>query len=245
MKKIACLALVFAVFGWVSISDATLIGIKAYEAYAPVPDVMYDSGGTAKYTSTSQLFEVLAWDQTLYLEKPGPGIGINPHVGFGIAIKVDSSGNLVGGVDSHTYTWGSEKVITDYDMIEYVLTDFSFTWNNQTYNFYKGDIFLAGEIQRFGWQDNSPGNLDEFDFIFTNLSGKLIEYGLWPDNPIPIGAYLDTADIIWRGGGEPWGGNMTTSTSKGNKYPIPEPATILLLGVGMVGMGFVARRRRK
>jgi len=245
MKRFSTILLgtVLAIFLVAGTSNATLLGMKNYAG--GTPDVWYDAGGTANYVAATDLFYVIAWDKVLYLEKPGSGIDLGLKVGFGLAIQVDQNGDLVGGVSGHSYTWDGVTVTSDYDMVEYVLADFSFEYGGQTYSFKAGDMFLAGEIEAFGWQDNATG-LDEFDFLFDNITGKLVDYGLWPTDAYLTGSYLDT--VAWKVGGEDWDAweeDLIALTEKGDKFPVPvpEPATMLLLGGGLVGLASFGRKK--
>ena len=241
MKRLVILLAIGLILCAFSTANATLLGIKGYAG--AIPDVLWDSGGTIKYTASNDLFEVIAWDKDIHYlpeyPKPGSGYdGLINKVGFGIAITVDSSGNLTGGVSGHTYTWGSTSTTSDYDMIEYVLTGFDLVYKGDTYTFSPGDVFLAGEVVAFGWDDV---NKNQFDFLIGSVSGKLVDIGLWPTN-LPTGAYVDTAGN-W--GTWDWTQDLNIGTEKGDKYPVPEPATMLLLGSGLLGMGVYARRRFK
>ncbi|MGB9500453.1 MAG: PEP-CTERM sorting domain-containing protein [Dissulfuribacterales bacterium] len=240
--KISVMA-VAAVFLVIGTASATPIGIKNYAG--AVPDVQYDSGGQVTYTDINDLFEIQAWDKNLWLEKPGPGIAIANNVGFGLAVYVDNNGDLTEGVTNHTYTWGSESVTTDYDMIEYVLNNFSFDWKGSTYSFNKGDTFLAADVKAFGWQDSVASSFDYFDYLFDTVSGKMVTFGLWPTSPL-TGGYIDTSQ--WTVGSNdwnPWQGDLTVLTEKGDKYPVPEPATVLLMGAGLGLLGLGAACRKK
>lgn len=240
MKKLVILLAIGLMLCVFSTANATLIGIKGFAG--AMPDILWDSGGSIKYTASNDLFTIIAWDKDIHYlpeyPKPGPGFDIGSKVGFGIAITVNDSGNLTGGVSGHTYTWPAGSTTSDYDMIEYVLTGFDLVYKGVTYTFNPGDIFLAAEVVGFGW-DNV--NKNQFDFLFGTVSGRLVDIGLWPTD-LPTGAYVDTAGN-W--GSWNWDGDLTILTEKGDKYPIPEPATMLLLGSGLIGLAGFARRRFK
>jgi len=248
LMAVAVIVAVVMVAGTVS---ATLLGIKDNYS-ANVPDILYDAGGTISYDAGTDLFELIAWDKTLYLEKPGSGIDISDKVRFGLAICVDENGNFTGGVTGHTYTWDGTSITSDYDMVEYVVEDFSFEWNGTTYKFEAGDIFLAAEVLAFGWDEV---NKKTFDFLFGPVSGKLVTtylhydgtewitktdgYNLWPTTP-PTGAYVDTSQAM-----TDWKSNWDVLTDKGDKVPTPELATLLLLGSGLIGLAGLGRRKFK
>jgi len=236
------MAVIMAVVMVAGVASAKLLGIEAnYEGNRP--DIEYDSGGVVKYEPGSDLFTIIAWDKCYYYEpEPSPGASISNNVGFGIAIYVDENGDFLGGVSNYTYSWDpdtkDDDITTDYDMIEYVLNDFTLTVDGEDYKFQAGDIFLAADILAFGWEYD--GTKYKFDFLFDTVTGKLVDYGLWPTFPL-TGAYVHTDptdNVLWG----------TTETfqeglAKGDKMPTPEPATLLLLGTGLIGIAQLGRKK--
>ena len=250
-RLLMAVAVIVAVVMVAGVASATLLGIKNYAGNRP--DILFDNGGKVTYDSSTQILQVIAWDKTIKLDHSTWFHDFDTdNVGFGLAIKVDTNGDLISGVSGYTYTWdtivpgGIHSVKTDSDMIEFAIHDFSFNYKGKTYSFSAGDVLLAAEIKAFGWQDN-PSCLDEFDFLFGTVSGKLVDYGLWPTTP-PTGAYLDTEQWKNSAGNDwnCWNEDLPlTWTEKGDKMPTPEPTTLLLLGSGLIGLAGIGRRKFK
>ena len=250
MKKLVMFLGVLALMMVFSASQtgAALLGMKSYVNFRP--NIFFDILGYIEYDSSTGLFEIkntfdrwitFADNTQVYLTIPN-----DLFTGFGLAIHVDKNGNLTGGVDDHTYQWsfGSEtwSYESDYDMVE-VLLKGSVTIAGHTYTA-KPDtpvVLLAGEVRSFGWgEPSSPGAGDaaDFDFIFENLSGALVDDGIWPSEPPHTGALVETSE--WSGD---WTNDAIITTVEGKKVPTPEPGTLMLLGSGLLGFGAYFRAR--
>ena len=221
MKKILMLLVIGFLFFGFSSANATLLGIREYAGV--VPDINWDAGGLMTYDNNTDIFHVLANDIALYFVKPSAGIPLLNRVDFQLTAIVDANGNLV---------QNSRNL-----MVERVIADFEFEWKGTIYTFAAGDIFLSGPVIAMGW-DNSLSYL-RFDWVFTPMSGKMVDYTLWPS--IPTGAYGDSINKTWNA----WNEDLSVLTEKGDKYPVPEPATMLLLGSGLIGLAGYARKRFK
>jgi len=260
MKKLVMFLGVLALMVVFSASQtgAALLGMKSYVNFRP--NIFFDILGYIEYNYNSStgtgFFEIkntfdrwitFADNTQVYLTIPN-----DLFTGFGLAIYVDKSGNLTKGVSKHTYSWSYDidndgKIEndeqwsygpTDYDMVE-VLLKGSVTIAGHTYT--APALLLAGEVRSFGWgEPSSPGAGDaaDFDFIFENLSGALVDDGIWPSEPPHTGALVETG--YWSGD---WTKNATITTIEGKKMPTPEPGTLMLLGSGLLGFGAFFRAR--
>lgn len=76
--------------------------------------------------------------------------------------------------------------------------------------------------------DGSLFNWDHFDFIVTSLL---------TDGLLKVEIRANSGDFVF-GGSELWADGSRSSRS------VPEPATLSMLGLGLIGLGFAARRRK-
>lgn len=235
-KKFLIILTLIATFMVVGNVNAALLGIGDYAG--GVPDIWYDAGGTVSYNEGTNLFKIAAMDWALYLGKPvppGPAYSLFPNVDFNLQIYVDENGNKTGGLGG----------VTDLDMTETVLNGFSIVYEGVTYSFAKGDLFLGAEVTAFGWEEKPiTDGFQTFDYLFGEVTGKLVDYGLWPTiagTGLITGGYIDIAQ---ESPDDIWGTTWSQLTEKGDKYPTPEPGSLILLGLGLLGLvGFKVRKR--
>ena len=220
-RLLMVMAVIVAVVMVAGVASAKLIGLKGQLGY---PDINFDNTGTISYTASSGSFVLDADDWKIayadgtfdYLTGPGFMTDIK------IYLTVDKNGNLVSGT-----------------MVEKVVEG-SVTVSGNTYS--AGTTLLSGTVVAFGWGEGD--NLGDFDFLISkdSLSGALVDDGIWPTTwPTGIVAYAE--DIGgWAGS---WDSDFTLYKVKGDKAPVPEPTTLLLLGTGLIGLAGIGRKTFK
>ena len=220
-KLLMVMAVIMAVVMVAGMASATLLGIGSLG----YPDIMFNNTGTISYTASTDSFVLDADDWKIayadgtfdYLTGTGYMTDIK------IYLTVDNNGNLVG-----TGT-----------MVEKVVKG-SVTVSGNTYS--AGTILLSGTVVAFGWGEGD--NLGDFDFLISkdSLSGALVDDGIWPTTwPTGIVAYAENLNG-WAGS---WDSNFNLYKVKGDKAPVPEPATLLLLGSGLIGLAGIGRKTLK
>ena len=221
MKRLLMLmAALMVVLMVVGTANAELIGLKGQLGY---PYIIFNNTGTISYTASSGSFVLDADDwKIVYADGSVDYLTGNGYMtDIKIYLTVDNNGNLVG-----TGTM-EEKVIEG-----------SVTVSGKTYS--AGTTLLSGTVVAFGWGEGD--NLGDFDFLIDNLSGALVKDGIWPTTwPTGIVAYAE--DIGgWAGS---WDSDFTLYKVKGDKAPVPEPTTLLLLGTGLIGLAGIGRKTFK
>jgi hypothetical protein len=107
-------------------------------------------------------------------------------------------------------------------------------------------VLLTGEISQFGSTTSGPG---VFEFVFDVTGGDLAATPLFaqPQVGVILGAngnstFTGSFDVDFSNLS---GGQAGTGTGNSDTAPIPEPGTVLLLGVGMAGLAGFGRRDRR
>ena len=224
MKKLAIVfvAVAVALTMMVGVASAKLIGVEPLLGY---PDILFNNTGTITYDADTDKFVLDADDQKIayrdgtveYLS--GPGFTTDMK----IRIDVDSSGNMI-----------------SCDMQEKVVEG-TVTIGGTTYGV--GTMLLSGDVSHFGWGE-SGAELGEFDFLIDadTLAGVLVTAGIWPTT-VDTGIFAH-AELLngWTGS---WECDFNLDKVKGDKAPVPEPATMLLLGSGLIGLAGLRKKIKK
>ena len=179
-----------------------------------LPDITSNSTGTYNYYSGVDLFTSSA--QALNITFDGTTSIPITSGSYSVQFHVDNSGNFVSGVSGYDLTISG-----------------TFTYNNVVYS----GVLIAGEVTNFGWQD-IPGPYALFDFTFDFKEGALADL---------YGASGNKGGDIFYAEKSNFAGNWDVSHSgtkvKHDTAPVPEPATVFLLGLGFLGIMIFTKRK--
>ena len=205
MKKLFVFVLATALVS--NIASASLIGVGSL-IDNQYPDIHFNNIGAINYTAWDGLFVLTANDlQIAYSETSAEYL--NGLVDMVINLDINTGSGT---------------------MTEVVKEGAEVTIRGVTYT--SGTTILAGDVYAFGFGDTANGQgFWDFDFLVENISGALVDNEVWPGN-------VDTGIVAtaenWDGWANPgnWDEDFTLYKVKGDKAPIPEPATMAILGLG-------------
>jgi hypothetical protein len=182
-----------------------------------LPDIISNSTGSYQYNSGTQLFTSTA--QALAITFDGTTVIPITNGSYSVQFYVDNSGNFLHGVTGYDSTISG-----------------TFTYGTKTYS----GTLIEGEVTNFGWQ-NIPGyKYAFFDFSFDFKDGALNDFYAASGNK---GGDIFTSESSNFTGN--WNGDHSGTKVKYDTAPVPEPTTILLFGLGIVGIAIFGRRRIK
>jgi len=236
-KKLLMLIVLSAAFLMVAgRANADLLGLSA----GTYPDIFINGGFNTTYNVAAGVgtLKIQGVDQKLYYNKPAPydSMNVDGVVDFELTVLIDAAtGAVTGGAMTEEVTSGTCTI------------------NGVTYGV--GDMLLAGDTMAFGWEDSVDG-FPWFDALIKPdmTTSKLIVDGVWPvgnqadPNPIGILGNGDVKTLSWDNTPNWWTTTQTANfvlLKQADKFPTPEPSTILLLGLGLLGIAGITVKRNK
>lgn len=121
------------------------------------------------------------------------------------------------------------------DSITYELTGFTYNDANSTSG--------VAATSYFNLKDSAQFTLDSATVFLLSVSGPIQFF----ENTLPLSAgsyiFADGGRGIY--GGDAWYADYRLTFDVSTSSPVPEPSTILLLGSGLLGLGWYGRKRKK
>ena len=203
--------------------DFNTFGSISHDTNADGTYTGYTYGGTTYNTHAIAIDNKIRYDDNW----PSPAYdmlsGTGHEVKMNLYFNVDNVGKLMDetGVMIELVTLGEVKLTHN-------------PGDDRTYNL--NDVLLTGTITKM-YAAQSGSNYD-LDFIVPTVTGKLVDDSIWPNiYPTGIDSFLENQST------PDWSKDFATGPWKGDKAPVPEPATMLLLGSGLIGLAAFSRKK--
>lgn len=212
------------------------------------PDIQFNNSGYIEYNPTRQVLSLHAMDLKIVYpsgEEDSMWIdmgSLQGRIPIDLNILVNNTGNYIGDDPNHAGDYDDmTETITKEENIEFEFKSLDGIDYNAPSDWKVGDVLLRGDVESFTSQNVAAGRFPTFEFIINPYDGLFIDRNIFPDYPILIRVTPD--EVL--DAGESWATGFRVEKAKGDKMPTPEPASILLFSLGLLGLGvtIVSKKR--
>ncbi|MBU1566214.1 MAG: PEP-CTERM sorting domain-containing protein [Proteobacteria bacterium] len=223
MKKSILISLILGLFLVHSASASTITWTDWQSA---TPGTVTGSMGSVGVTYTGNYSFAQLGTGENYWTEPNPGQ--EPYTGSALIDNAPTPSEMIALNSSATHTITFSEAVLNPVM---AIVSMGRPSSPVSYAFNQPFSFLSGGVGY--WSYSNAGNAGAYSILGNTLTGNEFHGAIMFGGPITSISWLSTPQEDWHG--------VTVGVSE----VVPEPATMLLFGTGILGLAGAVRRRKK